>query len=407
MSDRTKIPESSDWSAPDEQQLWFDQFKSQPTQTTTTTEGIKFNRFQDFLQVTLYTHFAKLVGEHQSNEQNMELDTKFSYQQELQLFSAFDINNDHLIDRSEFAHLCQNWLEVTYRRAWALVVVDVQNDFIDGSLALINGPARQDGAEVVPVINRLIESGQFDSIVYTQDWHPRDHIGFHDNLHLRKYTLKPRNTPETTTGETTTINNNKCPFKLKKLTHTAKLFDSVLFDEGRVEQKLWPVHCVQNSWGAELHPKLKVVPNAIRVYKGTLSHLDAYSAFWDNMRQNETGLRQELSSRKINDVFFCGVALDYCVASSALDSVKAGFMTLVIEDACRGLDLQEIDRRKRELSENGVLIISSDSLIGSGLVKGKTTKVDNAVKTMLLAKHICLRRAFNSSCGNGGSNNKQ
>ena len=67
----------------------------------------------------------------------------------------------------------------------ALVIVDVQNDFIDGSLALKNCPAKQEGAEVVPVINNLINTVPFNTIAYTLDWHPPDHCSFHENVHLR------------------------------------------------------------------------------------------------------------------------------------------------------------------------------------------------------------------------------
>lgn len=374
----SKSPETTDWLSSTEQQAWFDRFKS-------SDQGIKFGQFQEFLEATIYTYFARLNnnsenknGKSTNNEQKESI--KFSYQQEMLLFKVFDSKKNNIIDRDEFAFLCQEWLEKTYRRTCALVVVDVQNDFIDGSLALINGPARQDGAEVVPIINKILENCPFDAVVYTQDWHPIDHIGFHDNLHLRQHTLK--HCEETTNNnheqreldeaETLIVNGNTtganktCQeatrFKLKKLYSRAQLFDTVLFNEGTVEQKLWPVHCVQNSWGAELHPALKVIPNAIRIHKGTLSTVDAYSAFWDNMRLNETGLRQKLSSLNVDDVFFCGLALDYCVAASAIDSAKAGFTTFVIEDACRGLDQLEMERRRNEMLDCGIILLNSDMI---------------------------------------------
>lgn len=383
----SKSAENTDWLSASEQQAWFDRFKDHELQ------GIKFNQFQKFLEETIYSYFARSSSiPCATTSDNIKFNSaiandyedsapKFSYQQEMLLFKVFDLKNDHYIDRDEFTNLCQNWLEKTFCKRCALVVVDVQNDFIDGSLALINGPAGQDGAEVVPVINKLIDRCSFDMIAYTQDWHPPDHIGFYDNLHLRKHVLtkdktsspsqeanKEDNDKPTTeklvngTGATGVGGNGKAKYKLRRLVSDAKVFDTVLFDEGRIEQKLWPVHCVQNSWGAELHPKLHIVPNAVRILKGTLPHVDAYSAFWDNMRMNETGLRQELLSRKINDVFFCGLALDYCVAASAIDAARAGFTTFVIEDACRGIDEDEILRRKEEMLEDGILIINSDTL---------------------------------------------
>lgn len=368
-----KSPQATDWLSASEQQVWFDRFKS-------TDQGIKFNQFQEFLKATIYVYFARFNAKNEDGSAKNPTGEaiKFSYQQEMIIFKVFDTKKDNIIDREEFAHLCQSWLEKTYRRSCALVVVDVQNDFIDGSLALINGPAGQDGAEVVPIINKIIEKCPFDAIVYTQDWHPIDHIGFYDNLHMRPYTLK--RCDEVTNGQgkdgSAASNSGKASasvgtseerreatrFKLKKLATSAQLFDTVLFNEGQMEQKLWPVHCVQNSWGAELHPKLKVIPNAIRIYKGTLSQVDAYSAFWDNMRLNETGLRQKLSTRNIDDVFFCGLALDYCVAASAIDSAKAGFTTFVIEDACRGIDQLEIERRRNEMLDCGIFLINSDTI---------------------------------------------
>lgn len=385
----TKTAQSTNWLSPDEQQVWFDQFKSDDQ-----LSGLRFIQFQKFLAATIYTYFETIPAK--------EVEGKFTYQQELQLFKIFDSkSNDNVIDRSEFAHLCQHWIEKTYRRVSALVVVDVQNDFIDGSLALINGPAKQDGAEVVPVINNLLDECNFNVVVYTQDWHPIDHIGFHDNLHLRKYTLKQNNSH----GSGAKLNGDNIDdkrsesarFKLKRLVSKANLFDVVMFDEGRIEQKLWPRHCVQNSWGAQLHEKLKVKSNSIRILKGTMSQVDAYSAFWDNMRLNETGLRKELLSRRVDDVFFCGLALDYCVAASALDSANSGFMTFVIEDACRGIDEDEMKSRKQELIDNGVLMVRSESIKNFLLPRDHNDSTGLSNTQMLdrsLAISVCFSRAM-------------
>lgn len=123
-------------------------------------------------------------------------------------------------------------------RKTVLLVVDVQNDFISGSLALKNCPAGQDGYEVVPVINDIFKqfSQQFDLIVYTLDWHPADHCSFIDNVAL--YPMDPSS-----------------PISPKD----AKVFDTVVYSKPVVlKQKLWPSHCVQNSWGSELQKDLKV-----------------------------------------------------------------------------------------------------------------------------------------------------
>lgn len=380
-------PESTNWISTKEQVMWFDRFKSIVHEKLT---GIKFEEFKKFINLTHHDFIVKLLeqtGVICSDQYKQSI--FLTSDEQVNLFKIFDLNHDNIIDLEEFRNLCEKWLHKLYKRNSAFIIVDVQNDFIDGSLALLNGPAQQDGAEIIDVINNILDNWKFDAIVYTQDWHPIDHIGFYDNLHLRKYRLKDDShsvgnideSQESVKDEENNNNNNhleKRPqsrelydkntrlserlFKYAKLIHEAKLFDVVLFDDGKVEQKLWPIHCVQNSWGAELHSRLKFVPGSVRIFKGTLSNIDAYSAFWDNMRLNETGLRQELAMRNIDDVFVCGLALDYCVASSALDSAKAGFKTYVVEDACRGLDHKEMEEKRKELKEQGIIIIDSRSL---------------------------------------------
>uniref|UniRef100_A0A6G1S8B6 nicotinamidase n=1 Tax=Aceria tosichella TaxID=561515 RepID=A0A6G1S8B6_9ACAR len=484
--------ESTNWLAPNEQQFWFERFASPSDDTphhrhhqasgdgSSKLVALRFQQFQAFLRAALYCHFKKFPSQaretkldyedasqaeqhheqyqeqnsHQqlsttTNEHNNlndsmgklnitselgdhgpnECSHEFSKQQEMHLFKRFDTNNDHLIDWGEFVQLCQKWLNQVFNPNCGLVVVDVQNDFIDGSLALINGPAKQDGAEVIPVVNNLIEAfhAHKAAVVYTQDWHPQDHVSFHENLHLRQYTIKeaPNSAKlndaddrtirpplaDPTNGHEMAIVSGKqseesagdgsdSSFKYKRLVPKANLFDTVLFEEGRVEQKLWPIHCVRNSWGAQFHPKLEIVSDSIKIQKGTLSNVDAYSAFWDNMRMNETGLRQELVNKRVTDLFFCGLAMDYCVAASALDAIKAGFITFVIDDACRGIDEQEIERRKQELLDNGGFIVSSDlalNYLKHNIVLDDMDLLDGSSKHCLgrtLMKKITYRKAF-------------
>lgn len=115
-------------------------------------------------------------------------------------------------------------------------MIDVQNDFISGTLDIRNCPAKQNGEEILKPLNSLVDSVSFDAVFYSLDWHPNDHVSFIDNLPLRKL------------HETSAISADK-----------VKVYDTVVFDgKPPIEQKLWPRHCVQNTWGSELHKDLKV-----------------------------------------------------------------------------------------------------------------------------------------------------
>ncbi len=182
-------------------------------------------------------------------------------------------------------------LEIAYDPAVALIVVDVQNDFADpsGSLAVPGG------AEIIPLINTEIEraGAAGATIVYTQDWHP----------------------PSTP--------------------HFAK-------DGG-----VWPVHCVEDTWGSELHPHLEVVPDAVFTRKGSGGE-DGYSGFTmrnpsEEGEETSTGLEQVLRERGIERVVIAGIATDYCVKETSLDAVRLGFATIVLGAAIRAVDLQPGD----------------------------------------------------------------
>ncbi|HUP44611.1 MAG TPA: bifunctional nicotinamidase/pyrazinamidase [Thermoanaerobaculia bacterium] len=198
----------------------------------------------------------------------------------------------------------------------ALVIVDVQNDFIPGGAL----PARN-GGEVVPVINRVIP--RFDLVIATQDWHPPDHGSFASNHPGRK------------PGE--------------------------VIDLHGLEQVLWPDHCVQGSKGAELHPDLDVSRVEKVIRKGTDPAIDSYSAFFDNGRRKATGLDSCLRGQGVTDVHLAGLATDYCVLWSARDAVSLGFRTHLIADGCRGVDLEpgDSDRAIEEMRAAGVEIVTS------------------------------------------------
>lgn len=177
-----------------------------------------------------------------------------------------------------------------------LLVVDVQNDFCPhGALAVPHGD------EVVPIINRL--AGHFAHVVLTQDWHPPGHLSFASS-HPQK-----------------------------------KPCDTVDLAYGR--QVLWPDHCVQGTQGAALRSDLNIPHAELVLRKGYHREIDSYSAFFENDHNTATGLGGYLRERRLQRVFLAGLAFDFCVRYSAEDAHRAGFRALVVEDACRGIDIED------------------------------------------------------------------
>jgi nicotinamidase/pyrazinamidase len=177
----------------------------------------------------------------------------------------------------------------------ALIVVDVQNDFCpDGALAVARGD------EVVPIVNRLAEN--FRNVILTQDWHPPGHLSF--------ASAHPGRSP----------------------------YDTIDMFYGR--QVLWPDHCIQGTPGAAFHSGLRIPHAGLVLRKGLDRSIDSYSALYENDRTTPTGLTGYLRERGITRLFLAGLALDFCVRYSAEDAVREGFVVVVVEDACRGIDVQ-------------------------------------------------------------------
>jgi nicotinamidase/pyrazinamidase len=181
------------------------------------------------------------------------------------------------------------------------------------------------GDELVPLINRL--GALFRNVVITQDWHPAGHISF-------------------------------------AASHAGRApFDSITLPYG--PQTLWPEHCVQGTHGAQLHSKLKIAHAQLILRKGCNAGIDSYSAFVEADRTTQTGLAGYLKERGIDSVFVVGLALDFCVAWSALDARAAGFNTWIIADACKAIDLNgSLDRAWQDLQAAGVVRIESADLTG-------------------------------------------
>lgn len=143
---------------------------------------------------------------------------------------------------------------------------------------------------------------------------------------------------------------------------SAQVFDTVVFaGPPPMKQRLWPRHCVQDSWGSELHKDLKVVENSVKVYKGTNPEVDSYSVFWDNKKMSETTLNAQLKLKGITDIYVCGLAYDVCVGATAIDAISSGYRTILVDDCCRGVDLKDIDNIKEMVvSSNGIVVTSKE-----------------------------------------------
>ncbi len=202
----------------------------------------------------------------------------------------------------------------------ALIIVDVQNDFIPGGALAV-----KEGDQIVPIINQLQE--KFDFIVATQDWHPADHGSF------------AANHPDKQIGE--------------------------FIDLNGVSQILWPVHCVQGSEGAEFHRDLKKDHWKAIFQKGMNPQVDSYSGFFDNNRQGDTGLSKFLKEHGVKEIFVCGLAEDYCVKFTVLDGLEEGFKVHLILDATRAVNIHPDDFSKAmiEMENAGAVITHSESIV--------------------------------------------
>jgi nicotinamidase/pyrazinamidase len=175
-----------------------------------------------------------------------------------------------------------------------LLVIDVQNDFCPGGNLAV-----PQGDEVVAPINRIAR--RFAHVVLTQDWHPAGHRSFASSHPGRR------------------------------------AYETIEVAYG--PQVLWPDHCVQGTYGAELRGDLAIPHAQLTLRKGFRGEIDSYSAFWENDRKTATGLAGYLRERSLARVVLAGLALDFCVRHSAEDARRAGFEAVVIEDACRAIDI--------------------------------------------------------------------
>jgi nicotinamidase/pyrazinamidase len=201
----------------------------------------------------------------------------------------------------------------------AFIVVDVQNDFCPGGRL----PVSQ-GDEIVPVINGLAH--RFEHVLLTQDWHPAGHQSFASSHPGRK------------------------PYELIEVSYGPQI--------------LWPDHCVQGTPGAEFRADLNIPHTELVLRKGYHRAIDSYSAFYENDHQTPTGLAGYLRERGLKRIFIAGLALDFCVRYSAEDAKREGFDVVIVEDACRGIDLDgSVLATRKSFAARGVSCVQTAELL--------------------------------------------
>ncbi len=198
----------------------------------------------------------------------------------------------------------------------ALLLIDVQNDFMPGGALAV-----PEGDQIVPIINKI--QHKFDLVLATQDWHPAGHASFAS-------------------------------------THGKDLYE--IIDLNGIDQVMWPDHCVQGTKGADFHAELKLDKIEAIFRKGTNPEIDSYSGFYDNAHLKSTGLSGYLKEKGVTELYFAGLAGDFCVAFSVKDALAEGFTSFLIEDATRAIDAEGFEKAKAEIVEKGGKILNADEV---------------------------------------------
>jgi len=201
----------------------------------------------------------------------------------------------------------------------ALVLVDIQNDFLPGGALAV-----KDGDKILPAINTLLGK-PFDLVVATKDWHPHNHGSF-ATVHHKK------------TGD--------------------------IVDLHGLPQILWPPHCIQGTLGSEFGPGWDKSKIEMVFHKGIDKDIDSYSTFYDNGHRRTTGLDDCLKARGIKNIYIAGLTTEYCIKYSVLDAIELGFNVFVVEDGCRGVNLHAGDdaRALKEMRKAGATILQSSEV---------------------------------------------
>ena len=195
----------------------------------------------------------------------------------------------------------------------ALIIIDVQNDFCKGGALAV-----KNGEKIIDSINTVQED--FDNIILTQDWHPKEHSSFASN-------------------------------------QNAEVYSKMEMDYG--SQILWPNHCIQGSEGANFHRNLNTDRCTLIIRKGCNPKVDSYSAFFENDKNTTTGLEGFLKWKEIAQLCMCGLAFDYCVFYSALDGQNLGFDVSVFQDLTKSIDLENSKKiAERTMTRAGIKLLN-------------------------------------------------
>lgn len=225
----------------------------------------------------------------------------------------------------------------------ALVIVDLQKDFLPGGALGV-----PEGDQVVPKIETLLNLEKFPwlAVVITQDWHPKDHCLF-------------------------ALRHNAEPFTEIEFEHPCGEKNSKTGEVKKHPQTVWPDHCIQETPGADIEPKIldkfgnsvaKIVPTAV-VRKGYLKDREYYLCFSDCWKVHHTEIEDFLMEQNVTDVVFVGLAYDFCVLHSACDALNSGFNTYVVKDCCKSVFADRIEETEKAYKASNVNIVNLRELV--------------------------------------------
>ena len=191
----------------------------------------------------------------------------------------------------------------------ALIIIDVQNDFLPGGSLEV-----KDGDKIITLINKIMDN--YGHIIATKDWHPLNHVSFASNH------------PGKNIGDVVKVNN--------------------------LDQILWPEHCIQKSKGSDFPLNLDFKAINKIIYKGTNSQIDSYSGFYDNGKIRSTGLSNYLKVNNVTSIDYVGLVTEYCVKFTVFDSIEEGFKSRVILKGIQVINLEESKKALKEMKSKGI-----------------------------------------------------